>query len=356
MRGRKAAREAEARRRLRRDGRPGGRAACAPYAGASLCRRVAVAALRGRNLLLLAVLGALWGTAFLFITLGLPSFSPLLFAALRFDIAGLAILAVGLGLALRKPAKDRYASLLPRGGAQWAAIGIAAVLNVGMYHALLFYGQLTLSPAVAAIIVGLNPILTTLAARAFLSDERVGVGGILGLGLGFLGVVLLALLRPGPRLEPASLLLDDQRTAMLLALGAIASWSVGSTLVRRTKHGMDVYAFTAWQMLVGAALLHAGALAFEGGGYARWDVQGVVALLYLAIVSSSLGFVIYFTLLERVGPIRTNLVSHVAAIFATLAGWVWLHHAPEPRALLAFLLIASGFLLVTRPAATSPRK
>ena len=311
---------------------------------------MAASALRGRNLLLLVLLGSLWGTAFLFITLGLPSFSPLLFAALRFDVAGLALLAVGVALAARRPAGGRYRFLLPRGAAQWTAIGVAAVLNVGMYHALLFYGQLTLNPAVAAIIVGLNPLLTTVAARAFLSDERVGLGGLLGLGLGLAGIVLLALLKPGPRLEPAELLLDEQRTAMLLALGAIASWSVGSTLVRRTKHGMDVYAFTAWQMLVGAILLHAGAVLFEGGGFARWDAPGLVSLLYLALVSSSLGFVLYFTLLERVGPIRTNLVSHVAAVFAALATWVYLRIAPEPRAALAFLLIAGGFLLVARPA------
>jgi drug/metabolite transporter (DMT)-like permease len=80
-----------------------------------------------------------------------------------------------------------------------------------------------------------------------------------------------------------------------------------------------------------------------------WDAPGVISLLYLAIVSSSLGFVIYFTLLERVGPIRSNLVSHVAPIFAATAGFLVLGTPFEWRAIVAFLLIASGFLLVARP-------
>lgn len=302
----------------------------------------------------------------MFITLGLPSFSPILFAAFRFDIAGAAILLAALWLAWRRPAagaRERFTFLLPRGRAQWTAVCVAAVLNVGMYHALLFYGQgillpdgaPALSPAVAAVIVGLNPILTTVAARAFLTDERVGAAGVLGLGLGFLGIVILASTKPGASLAflgGGDLLdLDASRAAMLLALGAIASWSLGSTLVRRTRHGMDVYAFTAWQTLLGAALLHVGALVLEGGGRATWDAPGVVSLLYLALVSSSVGFVIYFTLLERVGPIRANLVSHVAPVFAALAGFVVLGIALEPRAFLAFLLIAGGFGLVARPAA-----
>lgn len=292
--------------------------------------------LAGRNLLLLLVLGALWGTAFMFITLGLPSFSPLLFAAYRFDIAGALLLLVALA---------RKSPLWPRSRAQWTAISIAAVLNVGMYHALLFWGQNYTSPAIAAVIVGLNPILTTVLSRALLSDERVGWHGAVGLGLGMAGILILATLKQGS-------LLDVQGIAELAIVGAVFAWGLGSILVRRTRHGMDTFSFTAWQMLAGAALLHASSLLLEDGGYALWNGASILSLLYLAIVSSALGFVIYFTLLERVGPIRSNLVSHVAPIFAAASSFVFLGVAFEPRAVLAFVFIAGGFGLVARPAPT----
>lgn len=293
--------------------------------------------LAGANLLLLLLLGALWGTAFMFITLGLPSFSPILFAALRFDVAGLVILAVALW---------RRAPMRPTTRAQWTAIGVAAVLNVGAYHAFLFWGQRFTSPAVAAVIVGLNPVITTVLSTWLLSDERVGWQGVVGLVLGLLGILALAALKGGS-------LLDLRGVAELAVIAAIASWSLGSILVRRTRHGMDVFAFTAWQMLAGAALLHVAALLFDRPYFVVWNADGVVSLLYLAIVSSSLGFVLYFTLLERIGPIRTNLVSHVAPVFAALAGWLVLRAEVEPRAFVAFALIVAGFGLVAKPAAAA---
>jgi probable blue pigment (indigoidine) exporter len=185
-------------------------------------------------------------------------------------------------------------------------------------------------------------------SRALLSDERVGWGGAVGLALGLGGVVTLATLKPGD-------LLDPQGIGELMVIAAIASWSMGSILVKRTRHGMDVFAFTAWQMLAGALALHVASLFLEDASSVHWDAEGWVALLYLAIVSSAIGFLIYFTLLERVGPIRTNLVSHVAPVFAAVAGFVVLGEAFEARALVAFALIAAGFALVARqPAAAAP--
>ncbi|HUR68403.1 MAG TPA: DMT family transporter [Candidatus Thermoplasmatota archaeon] len=294
--------------------------------------------LRGRNLALLLFLGAIWGTAFMFISLGVDvgrAFHdvPVLFAAYRFDLAGAVILLVAL---------VRRARMLPTAPRQWAAIGVAAVLNVGAYHAFLFWGQRYTTEVVASVIVGLNPIITTVLSTAILSDERVGWHQIVGLVLGFGGIVVLAALKGGS-------LLDARGLGELMIALAVASWSLGSTLVRRTKHGMDVFAFTAWQMLLGALLLHLSSLAVEHGRQPTWDAPGVVSLVYLAIVSSSLGFLVYFTLLERVGPIRSNLVSHIAPVFAALAGFLVLHTGFEWRALLAFVLIASGFLLVARP-------
>lgn len=297
--------------------------------------------LAGRNLGLLLLLAALWGTAFMFIRLGFqtPSFSPILFAALRFDIAGLVVLAVALA---------RKSPLRPKTRAQWAAILIAAVFNVTLYHALLFWGEIHTSAAVGAVIVGLNPLLTTLLSTWLLTDERVGASGIVGLLLGLGGITALALLRGGS-------LLDLHGLAELACLGAVLAWGIGGILVRRSKHGMDVFAFTAWQQLVGALILHASSFVFDplidpsGRAYVVWDGPGIAALLYLAIVSSAIGFVIYFTLLERVGPIRVNLVSNIAPIFAALAGFLYLGEPFEPRMLLAFGLILVGFLLVAKP-------
>src|SRR3989475_907526 len=287
----------------------------------------------GADLALLLFLGILWGTAFVFITIGLKSFSPILLVALRFDITSLVMFGVA---ALR-----RKGSLRPKGRLQWTAIGIAAVFNVTGYHALLFLGQEHTAAGLAAIIVGMNPVLTTVFSRALLKDERVGASGVAGLGLGLAGIVLIVALNPGG--------LDVSGISEILIASAIISWSLGSVLVRRTRHGMDVFAFVAWQSLAGAGILHALSLLLEGGGRAVFDSGGIASLLYLALVSSALGFAIYFTLLGRIGPIRLNFVSVIAAAVAAVGGLLALQEPVELRAIGAFVLIAAGLVLVTRP-------
>lgn len=289
--------------------------------------------MKAGDLGLLLFLGSIWGVAFMFISLGLRSFSPLLLAALRFDIVALVLITVA--------AFGRKGALVPSGAKQWAAVFLAGGLNIAAYHGFLFWGQQFTSPGIAAVIVGLNPLLTTVFSRAFLAEERVGVGGLLGLALGFAGVVLLATLKPGS-------VFDVQGLGEAMIVAAIVAWALGSVLVKRTGHGMEIFAFIAWHNLVGAAMLHVASLALEPE--ARWgtDLPGLASLFYLAIISSSIGFVIYFRLMERVGPIRSNLVSHVAPIFATIAGALFLGYPFELRSTIAFALIASGFFLVIR--------
>lgn len=288
-----------------------------------------------RSLSLLLTLGLLWGTAFMFISVGLRSFSPILFAALRFSITALAVLAL---------AATRRGRLIPVGGGQWRTVLVASAFNVAGYHALLFWGQQYTTAGIAGVIVGLNPVITTALSRALLPDDRVGPMGVLGLALGVSGVAALAGLKPGA-------LLDARGIGELAIVAAIASWSLGSVLAKRAAHGMEPAVFVSWQSVLGALLLYGSAWALEGGGKAVFDQEGLVSLLYLAVVASGLGFLLYFTLIERVGPIRVNLVSHVAAVFATLSGWLILGDPLELRAVLAFALIAGGFALVARPSA-----
>src|SRR2546428_2027123 len=287
-----------------------------------------------RDIAILLFLGVLWGTAFVFITVGLQSFSPLLLVALRFDITGLVMLGIA--------AVRRKGSLRPKGRAQWTAIAVAAVFNVTGYHALLFIGQENTAAGLSAIIVAMNPVLTTVFSRALLKDERVGASGVLGLALGMAGIVLIVALNPGG--------VDVRLASELLIAGAIVSWSLGSVLVRRTRHGMDVFAFVAWQSLAGAAILHTLSLIVEGRNLkAGFDFWGVVSLLYLAVASSALGVAIYFTLLGRIRPIRLNFVSPIAAAVAAVGGLLALSQGVELRAIGAFALIAAGLFRVTLP-------
>ncbi|SDM48321.1 Permease of the drug/metabolite transporter (DMT) superfamily [Halogranum gelatinilyticum] len=294
---------------------------------------------RYRNVLLFAVLAALWGSAFMAIKAGLlAGIPPVLFAAVRYDIAGVIMLAYAL-VVLDDP--------LPRGRGQWALVTVGSVLLIAAYHALLFIGETdpNVNSAAAAVIVSLSPVLTTGFARGLLPKERLNAAGVVGLLLGLVGVAVLADLDPGN-------LLAGGVVAKLLVLGATASFALGSVLTRRIDAEMPIESMEAWSMLGGALLMHLLSLGLgESPAAVAWFSFDVLwSLTYLSVGASAVGFLIYFDLLDRLGPIQINLVSYVAPVFAALSGWVVLNEEPTVATFGGFVLIFLGFLLLKRDA------
>ncbi|KAB1189230.1 MULTISPECIES: DMT family transporter [Haloferax] len=292
---------------------------------------------RYRNLGLFVVLAAVWGSAFMAIKAGLEFFPPVLFAALRYDVAGVIMLVYAF-----------YAtdSPVPRGRAEWTEIAIGAVFLIAAYHALLFVGETdpAVTSAAAAVIVSLSPVLTSGFARVFLPSERLTPLGVVGLLLGLVGVAVLS------ELDPSNLLAGGT-VAKILIFGAAAAFALGSVLTRRIESDMPIETMEAWSMLGGALLMHAISVGLrESFADVVLNTESLLALAYLSVAASAIGFLIYFDLLERLGPIEINLVSYVAPIFAALSGWVFLNEVPNLATAGGFALIFFGFILLKRGA------
>lgn len=107
-------------------------------------------------------------------------------------------------------------------------------------------------------------------------------------------------------------------------------------------------------MLVGAAVMHAASVALsESPGAIRWTTGAVASLLFLVVVSSALGFLIYFDLLDRLGPIEINLVSYATPVVAALTGLAFLGETPTALTAVGFVLVLTGFALLKRNALRS---
>lgn len=290
-----------------------------------------------RNLSLFVLLSAIWGSAFMAINLGLEFFPAVTFAAIRYDIAGVVMLGYA-AWAADNP--------VPTTRGEWGLVAIGAVFLIAAYHAFLFVGQSdpAVTSAIAAIIVSLSPVLTTGFARALLPSERLTVLGIVGLLLGLAGVVVLAEPDPGN-------LTGDGTLAKLLVLAAAASFAFGSVLTRRVDAQLEIETLEGWAMLLGGLLMHGVALGLgESPAAIEWTTEAVLSLVYLSIVASAVGFLIYFDLLERLGPIEINLVSYVAPVFAAITGWLFLAEGLTMRTVAGFLLIFAGFVCIKRRA------
>lgn len=290
-----------------------------------------------RNLLLFVLLSAVWGSAFMAINLGLEFFPPVTFAAIRYDIAGLIMLGYAFWVADNP---------VPQTRDEWVLVGIGAVFLIAAYHSFLFVGQSdpAVTSAIAAVIVSLSPILTTAFARGLLPSERLTWLGLAGLALGFAGVIVIA--QPNP-----SNLGGEGTLPKLLVLAASAAFALGSVLTRRVEATLEIETLEGWAMLLGGLLMHGIALGLgESPTAIEVTRDGVLALVYLSVVASAAGFLIYFDLLERLGPIEINLVSYVAPVFAALSGWLFLAEGLSISTVFGFFLILCGFVLIKRRA------
>jgi drug/metabolite transporter (DMT)-like permease len=129
------------------------------------------------------------------------------------------------------------------------------------------------------------------------------------------------------------------------------SFALGSVLTRRVETDLPVETMEAWSMLSGAVLLHLVSLGLaESTAQVRWTGEALLALGYLVVVASALGFLIYFALLERLGPIEINLVSYAAPGAAVVTGLLVLGERPTVYTAAGFACILLGFVLIKRRA------
>ncbi len=287
-----------------------------------------------RNAGLFLLLAVLWGTAFMAIKAGLDYLPPVLFAALRYTIAGALLLVY---------AASETAYWRPHTRRDWASVAIGAALVIAAYNAFLFVGQQGVTSGVAAILIATNPILATAFGRVWLPDERLGTLSLLGLALGFVGVALVA--QPGS----GGTLTTDLRSPLLIVLAAI-SVALGSVMIQRIDADIPTVSTVAWSTALGAVVLHGVSLVLPGESIGAIVVTpaAVAAVLYLAVFASAVGYVIYFDLLDRLGAVEINLVSYAAPVFAALSGWAVLDESVDVLAVVGFVVIFGGFALLKR--------
>ncbi|AGB17299.1 DMT(drug/metabolite transporter) superfamily permease [Halovivax ruber XH-70] len=281
---------------------------------------------------LFVLLATLWGLSFVATRAAVADVPPVLLAALRFDVAGLLLLGYAAW-------STRH--WVPNSRADWLNVGLGGLLFVAAHHAFLFAGQQYVTSAVAAVIVSLDPILAAAFARLALPEEAISRLGAAGLVVGLVGAIVVA----DP--DPGSLTAARSVGGFLVFLAA-AAFALGAVLTRRTRTTLPVQSMQAWMMLVGAAILHVVAVAIPGQDFsaAVWTQSALVGLAYLAVVAAGVGYLIYFALLDRVGPVEVNLVGYAAPVAAAIGGWLLLDEAVTFRTIVGFGVILVGFALV----------
>jgi drug/metabolite transporter (DMT)-like permease len=288
---------------------------------------------RTQIVLAFAAVYVLWGSTYLGIKFGVETLPPFLMAGLRHSIAGLLLYAwVRLS---GTPAPE------PK---QWLpAAGIGALLLLGG-NGLVSWAELRVPSGLAALIVASVPIWLTLLYGLQKRTRPHGVV-LLGLGAGLAGLAFLV--APG-RFAGGSHV--DLAGAGAL-LSAALFWAIGSLYARRAKLPSSMLLATAMEMLTGGAalLLTSGLLReWRGFSFAEVSTRSWLALAYLIVAGSLVGFTAYIFLLGATTPARVGTYAYVNPIVAVFFGWAFASEVITARMIIAALAILGAVAVIIR--------
>jgi drug/metabolite transporter (DMT)-like permease len=289
---------------------------------------------RFRTAGLFFTLAGLWGGTYPATKVGLEAFPPILLAAFRLDLAAVLLLVY---------ATSSFDYWRPRCRRDWLAVLSGGVLTLAGYSVMLNIGQQSVPSAIAAILAGLIPLLTIGFARVFLPEEHFGMRELLGVSLGFVGLVLIT--QP----DMANLQAADTVGQIILVVAA-ASFALGGVLTQWAEAAMPFAPRTAWAMLVGALFTHGVNFlrASEPLRIAQVSPRGILAVVFLGVFVSAIGYLVYFHLLSRLGSVELNLVTYGAAMSGTIFSWILFGEQVTGTAVAGFLLILLGFVVLKR--------
>lgn len=289
--------------------------------------------------LLLMLLGLTWGGSFLLIKLAVATIPPLTVVAGRIVI-GAAVLGL---LAWWRGAK------LPRDRASWSKLFVMGTLGTMLPFALITWGETRIDSGLASVLQGTAALFTLVVAHFTFADERITLRKVVGLLIGFLGVVVLASRGMGSTAAgPAADLLGQMAIVV-----ASFCYALGGTYSRKAiQNRLEPMAVAAGSMTVAAIIT--GAIAYLSpafGGPApanlaalRPDVLG--AVLALGLVNTFGAYLIFYPLVAVLGAARTSMVTYVIPVVGLILGAIFLGEQVDMRLVAGTAMIVGGVGIV----------
>ncbi len=276
----------------------------------------------------------IWGTTYLAIRIGVSEVPPLLFTGIRWLIAGLVFTAV-----LRR----RGAPLPgPREIGHLAVVGIALI---GVGNGLVVIAEQWVASGLAALMITTTPLVMVAIESLLPRGPRLNAAVVTGLLLGLAGVLLIY------GVDPAALADPGNRLGMVALLGAVFFWSLGSLYSKYVRLPVHPFMGAAVQMTIAGALLTlAGAAAGEIPRLG-WETKGLLALGYLVIVGSFVGYPSYIYAVAKLPLAFVSTYAYINPVIALFLGWVVLDEPLGVQVAAAAALILAGVSWVKRGAA-----
>lgn len=296
-----------------------------------------------RQWLWLGLLASFWGSAFIFMEIALPAFSPVAIVSSRMMVAAIVLNVVLLS----------QRQCWPKKPALWLQCAGLSLLGNLMPFGLVVWAQQYISASLASILIAAAPIFTVVLA-VYIVGEQLTLPRFLGVLLGFCGVVVLI----GPSVLSGFSL---QGAGELGILGAAMSYALAGFWGRRFKaipvQLLSTMTVTMGALMMGLVLLGLSLMPSVDMRTllltqplpeltVEWPWLPGLATVSLGVFSTALAYLIYYRLLSEVGVVKTSLVSFLVPFISLILGVTFLHERLEAGSILGMALILSGLAVL----------
>jgi drug/metabolite transporter (DMT)-like permease len=277
---------------------------------------------------LLVALGAVWGSSFLLIKLAVATIPPVTVASGRIAVGALVLVLI---VAARR-------QCWPRTRRSWLLLAIMGVIGNVIPFSLINWGEVRIDSGLTAILMSTVPLATIILAPAFVRDEPITAGKLIGVALGMAGVAVL--------IGPGALIGAHGAPLAEIAVTTAALCYAVNGLVARQLPRMPVEVISVGTLLCATIVGLPASLVVDRPWHIEPSALSVAALVGLGVINTAGGYLLLFRLVVRAGAGFASLNNFLVPLFGVMWGVLLLSERPSPQALLGLLLILAGLAAV----------
>lgn len=282
----------------------------------------------------------LWGSAFPMVKTGYELFgvgendtaSQILFAGMRFALAGILVIIFGSVIA-KKP-------LYPKTKSEVGHILILALFQTVLQYIAFYIGLAHTSGVKSSVLVSLNVFLSLIISSLVFKMEKLTAAKLLGVVVGFAGVVIINFEAGGF----AGFSINGEGAIIFSAF----AYSVSSVLIKKYSVSENPVMLSGWQFLVGGIVMIAGGLAFSGRVDTSLSIVNFAALLYLALISA-VAYTVWGLLLKHNPVSKVAVIGFTNPVFGVLLSALLLGETAEAfsfKNLVSLVFVCVGIYIV----------
>lgn len=272
-----------------------------------------------------------WGTTYLAIRIGVDTLPPMLFAGLRWILAGIIFLSYLKFKKINLPPKKEIIHL-----------AIPGILMIGFANGFVVVAEQWVPSGLAALLITTLPFWVVGMESALPLGIKINLKILLGMVLGLAGVLVIL----GNELQ--NLFNSNYLIGVFLLLGTVVTWAMGTLYSKHKKLNVHPLMGSAVQMLIAGSLQTlVGIILGELPDFVLTQ-SGLLSILYLTIFGSILGYGSYIYALAHLPVSLVSTYAYVNPIIALFLGWLILDEQINPLIILAAFIILIGVVMVQK--------